>query len=231
MGRMNDQVELVIDYPSKVADLLLNDEADIGLIPVSVLPLLKEKYIISDYCIGTNGAVASVCLFSDVPMGEIKKVLLDYQSRTSVALVKILLKKHWRVSPILVNAEEGFEENITGTTAGLVIGDRALMQRKRSRYIYDLGTGWKEMTGLPFVFAVWAANKKLPAGFAESFNTVTEEGVKNINTIIKSTTFTEYDLHTYYTTNINYELDDLKKKSIDLFLNMLDKLTWYRYFF
>lgn len=221
IGRMKDKVELLIDYPSKVARLLLNNKADVGLIPISVLPMLKEKYIISDYCIGTKNEVASVCLFSDVPMDEIKKVLLDYQSVTSVALLQILLKQHWKISPELFTGVKGYEEGIRGSTAGLVIGDRALKLRKDSKYIYDLGIGWKEMTGLPFVFAAWVANKKLPPDFPESFNKTTGEGVKKINKVIGLTTFKDYDLHTYYTVNIDYKLDRLKMEAIDLFLSLL----------
>ncbi len=93
-GMIKDEAELVIDYPSKIAAMLLNDEIDVGLVPVAILPKMKEHYIISDYCIGSVGAVASVCLFSEVPLHEMKMVLLDYQSRTSVALLKVLIKEY-----------------------------------------------------------------------------------------------------------------------------------------
>ena len=61
------QMELIEDYPSHIAQLLIDDKIDLGLIPVAVIPALKEYHIITDYCIGANGAVASVCLFSQVP--------------------------------------------------------------------------------------------------------------------------------------------------------------------
>ena len=85
---MNESVELIIDFPSKIASMLLEDKIDVGLVPVAIIPEMKEHHIISDYCIGSVGAVASVCLFSEVPLDKIKNVLLDYQSRTSVALLK-----------------------------------------------------------------------------------------------------------------------------------------------
>jgi chorismate dehydratase len=150
-GMMQDDIELIFDYPANIARKLLHKEIGIGLLPVAVLPSLKEYHIISDYCIGTTGTVASVCLFSDVPMHEISEVLLDYQSRTSVALLKILLKDHWKINPLLTAAENNFREQIGGTTAGLVIGDRAFEQRLQSKYIYDLGEAWLAMTGQPFV--------------------------------------------------------------------------------
>src|SRR3981081_883007 len=89
-GFMNDSMELTEDYPSRIATMLLNDEIDVGLVPVAIIPRLKEHYIIGDYCIGADGEVASVCLFSDVPIGEVEEVLLDYQRRTSVRLARIL---------------------------------------------------------------------------------------------------------------------------------------------
>ena len=99
---MQDEIELNFEYPSKVAAQLLNDEIDIGLVPIAVIPSLKTPHIISDYCIGTEGEVASVCLFSEVPIDQITSICLDYQSRTSVVLLKILLKKYWKISPQLI---------------------------------------------------------------------------------------------------------------------------------
>ncbi|HNA17947.1 MAG TPA: menaquinone biosynthesis protein, partial [Ferruginibacter sp.] len=132
-GLMNDEVELLIDYPSNIASLLQTNRIDIGLVPVAIIPTLAEHHIISDYCIGCDGEVASVCLFSEVPLAEISTILLDYQSRTSVALLEILIREHWKITPELRAAAADYEKNISGTTAGLVIGDRALAQRTRSK--------------------------------------------------------------------------------------------------
>ena len=231
-GMMMDEMELIIDYPAKIATLLQQDKIDIGLVPVAIIPTLKEYHIISDYCIGCDGEVASVCLFSDVPLDEIQTILLDYQSYTSVALLKILLKEHWKISPKLITGLENYESKITGTTAGLVIGDRALIQRTKSRYIYDLGLGWKEMTGFPFVFAAWVSNKKIPDSFIKSFNKATSLGFKHIDEIISSIDLPSYDMQLYYTANIDYPLDRKKKKAIALFLKYVsdkkitDNMTW-----
>ncbi|HPH86460.1 MAG TPA: menaquinone biosynthesis protein [Ferruginibacter sp.] len=220
-GQLAEEIELFFEYPSKVAAMLLNGQADIGLIPVAVIPTLAEAHIISDYCIGTDGEVASVCLFSDVPVNEIKQVYLDYQSRTSVALLKILLKKHWNIQPELLEATPGFEEKIGGAIAGLVIGDRAFLQRNRSAYIYDLGTAWRELTGLPFVFAAWVANKKLPPAFIHAFNEATGEGMNHIEEIVAQNPYPAYSMDTYYRVNINYRLDEEKRKALKLFLEWL----------
>jgi len=153
-GLMKDEVDLFIDYPSKIAAMLLNNEIDVGLVPVAVIPQMKEYYIISDYCIGSVGEVASVCLFSEVPINKIETILLDYQSRTSVTLLKILIEKYWKINVTFEQTTENYQSKISGTIAGLVIGDRALQQRKISAYIYDLGAEWQNFTGLPFVLVI-----------------------------------------------------------------------------
>ena len=220
---MRDEVELIIDYPANIADLLINHRIDIGLVPVAIIPSLKEYHIISDYCIGCDGEVASVCLFSNVPLQQIETILLDYQSRTSVALLKILLKEHWNISPVLIAGKADYENEIDGTTAGLVIGDRALQQRQKSKYIFDLGTAWKDMTGLPFVFAAWVSNKKLPQSFISVFNQANALGFQHLEEVIQQNPFPAFDLEKYYTENIKFTLDPEKYKAIDLFVSKLQR--------
>jgi len=206
------QIELVEAYPAKIAEMLLRKDIDVGLVPVAVMPLLPQAHIIADYCIGADGDVASVCLFSDVPLPKIKKVLLDYQSRTSVMLAQILLKHFWKVQPLLQQANENYIDNIKGDVAGVVIGDRAFAQRKISKYVYDLAGAWKQMCGLPFVFAAWIAHKQLPADFITLFNNANAEGLQHVDAVIAENPYALYDLHNYYTSNISYRLDDKKQK-------------------
>ncbi|MDB5210087.1 MAG: hypothetical protein JWQ30_914 [Sediminibacterium sp.] len=220
-----DRIELLEEYPARIAAMLLNDEIDMGLVPVAIIPQLKEAHIITDYCIGADGEVASVALFSEVPLEEVTKVLLDYQSRTSVNLAKILLKEYWQKDVILENAKEDFRSDIKGTTAGIVIGDRALEQRKISLYIYDLGAAWKAYTGLPFVFAAWVANKSLGEDFADAFNLANAYGVAHINEVVAETDYPVYDLNRYYTHNISYRLDNEKRKGLALFLEKLREFS------
>lgn len=221
-GSMKDEVELLIDNPANIAKLLLNNEIDLGLVPVAIIPLLKEYHIIADYGIGCDGDVASVCLFSDVPFADIKTILLDYQSRTSVALLKVLLKEHWKISPELVAGDTGFENKIGGTVAGLVIGDRALLQRGRHKYIYDLGLAWKELTGLPFVFAAWVSNKVLPQSFCDAFNEATGTGLNHIEEIVANNPFAAFDLADYYNNCIKFRLDVRMHEALTLFLTKLN---------
>jgi chorismate dehydratase len=216
-----DEISLMSGYPARIADMLLENEIDIGLVPVSIIPRMKEYHINTGYCIGSDGPVASVCLFSEVPLAEIKKVMLDYQSRTSVVLAEILFEKHWKQKPLFVPAESDFLHQIKGDTAAVVIGDRALKQRSVSGYVYDLGEAWKEMTGLPFVFAAWISNKKLDPGWVLRFDQANAFGIQHIARVIEQMPDSFFDLTRYYTQHLNYDLDEKKKKGLDLFLKLL----------
>jgi chorismate dehydratase len=217
-----DAIELVEDYPAKVAQMLIDNEADVGLIPVAATIRLPEWHVVGDYCIGSDGAVASVCIFSEVPMEKVETVLLDYQSRTSVNLAKILLREYWKKEVTFIDASgEDFRSQIKGTTAGVVIGDRALQQRLSSTYIYDLGEAWKNHTGLPFVFAAWIANKPLPNAFEEQFNEANREGLRHIDQVVAENPYAPYDLRQYYTKCISYPLTEEKRKGMALFLQKL----------
>jgi chorismate dehydratase len=220
-GMMKDEVELIFDYPAKIAAALLNDEIDIGLVPVAVIPEMKKYYIIGEYCIGSEGEVASVCLFSEVPLNEIETVLLDYQSRTSVKLAQVLMKEYWKINPRIIKATDDFRSEIKNKTAAIVIGDRALEQRKISAYSYDLGLAWKEYTGLPFVFAAWVSNKPLNEAFIKAFDEANAVGLKNISEVVKANPYTVFDLKSYYTQFISYQLTDDKKTGLQEFLNYL----------
>ena len=217
-GPIKDQIELTLDYPANLVKLLKEDKIDIGLVPVGALPGLGEYHIVSDYCIGTEGEVASVAVFSEVPMEEIEEVYLDYQSRTSVLLCKLLFEKHWKKSVKFIPAEdEGYIAEIKGKKAGLIIGDRALMNRAKFPYIYDLGLGWKEMTGLPFVFAVWVSLRELDVLFLEDFNISARQGVDNFKSP-KLYNIGEYNILKYLSENLSFYLTAEKKIGLNLFL-------------
>jgi chorismate dehydratase len=211
------QIELSIDYPAKIAAALLQQDIQLGLVPVAVIPRMAHAQIVTDFCIGCNGAVASVCLFSEVPIHEVDTILLDYQSRTSVNLTKILLKEYWQIKPQLVNTQSDYRHLINHRTAALVIGDRAFEQRQKSAYTYDLGEAWHLHTGLPFVFAAWVANQPLPQQFLENFNIALLQGLQQIDLVVQQNPYDLFDLKTYYTQHISYQLDAEKQKGLALF--------------
>lgn len=214
-----DEIELIPGYPSEIARLLAEGRIDLGLVPVAALSKIQDAEIISDYCIGCDGPVASVCIFSDVPMEEVEEVLMDYQSMTSVQLSKILLKEYWNSTASYKDAQPDFRSAIRGSTAGLVIGDRAFEQRKISKFTYDLGEAWKNYTGLPFVFAAWVSNKTLPKPFVDRFNAANLRGIQQIDEVVKNTSFPLFDLEKYYRNNVSYMLDNRKKHGMEIFLS------------
>jgi len=217
-------MELTEDYPSKIARQLIQDEVDLALVPVAIIPRMKDYHIIGDYCIGSDGPVASVALFSETPVSSIARIYLDYQSMSSVALLKILLGSYWKIHPLLSGTTGEFTDLIRGKDAGLMIGDRALAQRLQSTYIFDLGEAWKDFTGLPFVYAAWISNKILPDDFIRDFNEACAIGIANIPGVIRENPSPLIDLNLYYTRHISFSLTPEKRKGLALFLTKLAEM-------
>ncbi len=96
---LNGNHILYKDSPANCADKLISNTIDLGLIPVAEILKIKNPQIISDYCIGAVGKVRTVLLLSQVPLSEINTILLDYESRTSVNLVKVLAEEFWKIKP------------------------------------------------------------------------------------------------------------------------------------
>lgn len=220
---VQNDMELSLDIPSVCAAKLKSGEADLGLIPVAAIPEIPDAHIISDYCIGAVGAVKTVCLYSQVPIQEIKKVFLDEHSKTSARLTKVLFKKYWQQQPIFMPSTEGYLDKIQGDIAGLAIGDKTMGLADRFKYVYDLGEVWQDWTGLPFVFAAWVSNKKLDDDFIARFNVALKTGLEHIQELIYilPTQYFEFDLKEYFTQNISYNFDDAKKKGLKRFLSEL----------
>lgn len=222
-GLMKDDIELILDYPSRLVSLLQKNELDIALLPVAAVHNIKDARIFSQFCIASDQEVASVCLFSHVPIEEIQEIYLDYQSKTSVTLLRLLLKNYWQTRPSLVEADEDYITKIKGKHAGVIIGDRALEQLKNFEYVYDLAKAWNDYTQQPFVFATWVTTQELPDHFIDEFNKANQLGLDHLPEIIADTPFNAYDLHTYYHHNIGYELTEDRRKGMTMFLRMIEE--------
>lgn len=220
-----NKINLQLDIPSECARKLSAGEAQLGLVPVAVLPELSTPRIISDYCIGTVGAVKTVCIYSELPLTQVKRIYLDHHSRTSVELTKVLIRDHWHLSPELVPASEGYIDKISGTTAGLIIGDRTIGLDKKFPYVYDLGSAWMDYTKLPFVFAVWVSTQPLPQPFIEEFNAALKSGVEAIPKLkfLLQSPHPDFDLEEYFTNYISYELDNSKRMALSRFLHTISE--------
>ena len=147
-------------------------------------------------------------------------MLLDYQSRTSVLLTKILALEFWRIQPKWVNASSGYEGKIDHDTAGVVIGDRTFHMNNTYEFEYDLSEEWKKFTGLPFVFACWVSNKKLENSKINILQDALEYGLNNIQQVIKEEgmNYQEFDVENYLLKSLKYKLDEKMEQGMALFL-------------
>ena len=220
-------MEIHMDHPSESARKLLNGEVDIALAPVAIIPRLKDASIISDLCIGCNGPVKTVKLFADEPIQKVERIYLDYQSETSVRLTRILCRDHWKTTPELVNAFPGFQKEIYGSNAGLIIGDRAIRVLGRYRHEIDLGTEWKAMTGLPFVFAVWLSNIGVDPDWQGRFNVALADGLRHRDLVIAKYRHLDsphFNVDEYLNSNIDFNLDDDKWQALSTYIQLIHTL-------
>ena len=223
------QIDLNLDIPSKTVSKLALNLADVGLIPVAGLEDLNDYQIVGDYCIGAVGKVRTVVLVSDVPLEQIETVLMDYQSRSSVLLAKVLSKFYWKKEFGWENTCNDFQNKlIKGNTAGVVIGDRVFDIENRYKYSYDLSEEWYKFTGLPFVFAVWAATKNISEEFKKDFNEALSFGISNISKIaeMEQINYPNVNIHDYFSQNISFRFDEEKKAGMNKFLELARKLEF-----
>lgn len=222
------EIDLSLDVPSECAENLIRKKAQIGLIPVVEIQNVPNARIISDYCIGANGAVRTVVLVSEVPLQKIKSIYLDTQSRTSINLVKVLARHFWNISPEWRRGNYGFEKSmVKGENAAVVIGDRTFAIENKYAYNYDLAEEWKKHTGKPFVFACWVTNMILNERFIHSFNAALSMGLNEVDGAIKLTSrnalVSDIDLKDYIKNYLSYHLDTPKKDGMEYFLSLVDK--------
>jgi chorismate dehydratase len=222
----NPNNELIVskDIPSECASKLIDGSVDIGLIPIAMIHKVPNAEIISDYCIAGNGKVASVLLVSNSPIEEIETIYQDNQSRTSVALAKILMSDYWK--KVVSWKEEGSDFlQPKQNEAIVIIGDRALKNYHQYKYVYDLSEHWKNHTRLPFVFACWVANKKIDNDLVKFLNDAFKSSLLEIDSYCDSIN-TESDIsgRDYLTKYIQYQLTDEARRGMDLFLELLKSL-------
>jgi chorismate dehydratase len=214
-----NKIDLSLDIPSDCAAKLINNQVDIGLIPVAAIPYVPNANIVANYCIGSVGAVNSVFIFSDVAISEIKTLRLDSHSRTSNNLAKVLLKFHWK-------EEVEFTTDINAKTDAIVlIGDRTFGKKTDYQFAYDMGEEWMHFTGLPFVYAAWVANKTISQSFIDEFNEALAFGLGHRSELLKDLPVRDdFDLNDYLFHKLDFDLTDKKREALDLFLSYIAKL-------
>jgi chorismate dehydratase len=216
-------LDIQLEIPSVCAERLVSGSAQIGLVPVGALPSLPNAQIISDFCIGAEGAVRTVCIYSDVPIHEITHLHLDFHSRTSVLLAQVLLREYWQHQPIIIPADAAVPPIVKGRYAAVLIGDKTFGLESTYKYTYDLAEAWHKHTNLPFVFAVWVATEDLQADFLQRFNHALSVGISHIPQLCQliPSPNPQFSLEEYYTKYISYHLDAPKKAALDLFLQKI----------
>lgn len=223
-----NKIELLYDYPAECARKLASNQVDLSLLPVGALSDFSSFDIVSNYCIGSTGKVRSVALMSDSNVSDIKRIYLDYQSRTSVILVKILCKNVWNISPdfIPLKPTDNYK-SLAENEAVVLIGDRVFDAENHFANAIDLSYEWFNAYGLPFVFAVWASTKQLPKEFIDDLNSGLEHGVNSIEKAVDEfspLSISREDAIKYLKQNISYTLDKEKIKGIELFQTLSAKL-------
>lgn len=168
------ELDLLMLPPAECARALADGRCQMALIPVGALTDFQGLALLPDHCIGADGPVNSVFLFSEVPVEQVEKVWLDRHSRTSNGLTRLLMRDWWGVNPEFAMPETRHFDLIRGTAAGVAIGDEAYKLREQYPYVYDLSGEWKQATGLPFVFAVWAYR---PEAWSDGWLNRIEEGL------------------------------------------------------
>jgi chorismate dehydratase len=160
-------VELTKDTPDRLNDLLVTGELDIG--PISLVEYLRnadDLVLLPGIAIGSDGAVLSVNLVSQVPLSSLdgSRVALGSTSRTSVLLARMWLSQVHGVEPTYFSCPPDLTTMLLEADAAVLIGDAALRATydapRRGLQVHDLGSAWREWSGLPMVFAVWAARRE-----------------------------------------------------------------------
>ena len=215
--------KLNIVDPAKCAEDFLTSVSNTALVPVGALTSLNKYRIIKPYCIAANGFVKSVLLLSNKPLDKIRSISLDSASRSSNILIQILCREYWNISPIIMS-------NNSESDASLIIGDKALTDANKYTYQYDLAEGWKLMTGLPFVFAVWLSSTEEKTKNEDLLNNALSYGINHIKESISffgTAGLSESEAKNYLKENIMYQMDSAAEEAINLFLRLAIKVSGY----
>ncbi len=216
--------ELILATPAKLAQMLRRDELDAALVSITEV-LMNDRYDILDgVAIASLGEVYSVFLAHRKPLGEIREVFCDTASLTSVNLLKVLLAERGLKPEFkpLENYAAAAEKDFV-----LLIGDAAIeFQRAPHQHeIFDLGTAWTEMTGLPFVYAVWALRRGIEnQALRAELRQAKRFGIDTLDYIIETRTeFDEDFRRDYFEWHIQYHLGEDEKRAIARFCELLRK--------
>jgi len=229
-GDAKDSVELILDVPSQCAEKLSRGEVDVGLIPVIEYQRIPGLQVVPDIAIAAKHEVRSVLFVSKIPIERVSTVAVDTASRTSVALLRILLEKYYLNPDVEFQpAAPDPDALLVKHDAALVIGNPALRIRQEGLLVYDLAGEWNRFTGLPFVFAFWAVRSGFDlADKAVIFYKSREAGMNSIPEICA--TYGERlhippaEIKRYLLENLDYSLDEPNRRGLECFFSYAAEL-------
>lgn len=239
-GEVKINAKLINAVPSKLNQLILNNEIDIA--PVSSFAYLENKdklTPIADLCIASNGPADSVLLFSSFPIEELDgaKIALTYASATSNKLIQIIFKEFLKVNATFDIKDLSLSELSKEYPAALFIGDHALHEYSkmpRNIFIYDLGSLWKKYTGLPMVFGMWVARKEIVGAIhklslSRKLREAKETGLGTMfDKVVKKAQeriLISKDFYSTYFQHLSYDLTDECKEGLKLFESYCEKIS------
>lgn len=230
-GPLKGRMDLRFVVPSECADDLREGRADIGLVPVIELARQPDLSVIPGSAIVCQGPVRSILLVSKCPLTEIRSLAADTSSRTSVVLTRLVLRSHGVHSPVVTPHQPDLDAMLRVADAALIIGDPALRLDPEMTawqgepvFVYDVGQQWVEMTGLPMVFAVWAAKEPVDPEAAAVFEESKRYGLSHVDEIVeRESQARDFDpdlVREYVTSRIAYDLGPRERAAIDRYLQL-----------
>ena len=225
-GEQKDSCTFLSDRaPARCAELLDEGRADAGLIPVIEYQRVPGLKVVPGACVASLKTVRSVVLASRVPMADVRSVALDTSSRTSAALIQIILGKFHSLTPDYRPWAPDLTKMLESNDAALMIGDPAMLIDRSALHVYDLAEEWRNHTGLPFVFAFWAIRKDSKVWPGEvDFIRGKHEGLRHMDDIAGEYSarlgLPRDDLIGYLTENISYDLDEASLRGLGLYFDL-----------
>lgn len=240
-GPDREAFEVVRSLPSVCADQLRRHEADVSLIPSIEYPRVPELKVIPGIAIASKRKVESILLIAKRPIDKLRSVAIDTSSRTSVALLNVLLSHFYKLSVHYAPCPPRLETMLVDHDGALIIGDPALQADTGSYPVIDLVEEWRKFTGKPFVFAFWAVRPSVALGHQRFlFESSKRLGLANLETIARRYSeilaLPSQRLHHYLTESVNYDLDEENLSGLREFyrlahqLNILEKPSELRFY-
>jgi chorismate dehydratase len=226
-GEQKERCEFLSDAaPARCAEMLGDRQADAALIPVIEYQRIPGLVVVPGVAVASRKSVRSVVLASRRPIEQVRSVALDTSSRTSAALIQIILSRFYGLNTSYRVSPPCIEDMLEESDAALIIGDPAMLIERETLYIYDLAEEWRKHTGLPFVFAFWAIredSRAWPEGDVD-FVAAKREGIEHTEYLAESYAASlglpRQELIEYLTDNISYDLDEESIEGLRIYYEM-----------